>query len=372
MVRAPLVERPVAKAPEIEIDPPGIRARREAALELATMPDDPWTFAESLAAPAAAAKVDKARCGSDQRPQVDEAVAGSGAEANLSKPAGLGYLAAAGRLDAALRSSSDSFDRQVADWMNLGDALAPGARAEVLAQRAATTSDPRVYALAYRTCQGLAPEVAAAMPSQSGGSCASLTARRWVELDPGNGVPWLFVYWQASESGDATAQQEALTQMASSSRFQDRMHAAAGAIAAHASHDDDDLAADYDLSVRAFQMAAGQFDPINPLLEACGDKAAGDANRAQQCQAISEVMFDHGDDLLLHAFGGILFFHATGDSSRREAIRAERIVMAKHWSPATGFSECATIRDGLKSMVRSAQIGELEAMRERARVFVTP
>jgi len=57
VVRAPAVERAaLAPPPDIDLDPPGMRARREAALALATMPDDPWTFAESLAVPAPATR----------------------------------------------------------------------------------------------------------------------------------------------------------------------------------------------------------------------------------------------------------------------------------------------------------------------------
>ena len=104
----------------------------------------------------------------------------------------------------------------------------------------------------------------------------------------------------------------------------------------------------------------------------CRDRAGGDAELAQTCVAISDVMFAHSDNLIGQAISGALLFQATGDASRRDFVRAERAVAAARWSPATGFSECHDMRDALKRFVRTAQVGEVEAMRERARQFVAP
>jgi len=83
-------------------------------------------------------------------------------------------------------------------------------------------------------------------------------------------------------------------------------------------------------------------------------------------------MFAHSDNLISQSISGALLFQTTGDASRRELIRAERAVAAAHWSPATGFSECHDMRDQLKKMQRMAQVGEVEALREQTRKFVTP
>ena len=74
VLRAPAIEHhAVVPPPDIDIDPPAMRARREAALALALMPDDPWTFAESLAAAAPAKGVEKEDCGIEGRARFREA-----------------------------------------------------------------------------------------------------------------------------------------------------------------------------------------------------------------------------------------------------------------------------------------------------------
>jgi len=374
VVRGPAIERRVvAPPPDIDIDPPAMRARREAAFRLALSPDDPWAFAESLAASAPDAPAAKSRCGVDQAPRGEEAPAegDAAAEPRPAKPAGPGYLAEMARVDTRMRTSIDPFDQAVADWLNVGGVQGSAQAIESLAQRAMTTSDPRIYALAFRACQpASAVIVDASVPLA--GSCATLSVRRWIELDPDNAAPWLFAFSQASSAGDETGQQEAMTRMASARRFDDRLYVPAGAVAAHASGDEDALAADFDLSQQAFQKSMGMFDPIGPLMQACRDKAGGDANRAQQCEAIGDLMAEHGDSLLLQTFGGALHFQATGDASRRDRYRAERAEMGKHWSPATGPSECQVLRDGLRSVSRNAQVGELEAARERLRELMRP
>jgi len=371
LVRAPAIEHHAVKPPpDLDIDPPAMRARREAAFKLALMPDDPWSLAESLAASAAEAAASKPRCGVDQAPRPEEAATDELADGKPAMPAGPGYLAEMARLDTRLRTSVDPFDHAVADWLNVGGVQGSAQATEALAQRAMTTADPRIYALAFRACQPSSTTADASAPLA--GSCAALSVRRWIELDPDNAAPWLFAFSQAVTAGDATGQQEAMTHMASASRFDDRLYLPAGAVAAHASGEEDMLAADYDLSRQAFQKTVGLFDPIGPLMQACRDKGGGDANRAQECEAIGDLMADHGDSLLLQVFGGALHFQATGDASRRDRDRAERTALSKHWSPATGMSECQVLRDGLKTVKRSAQIGELAAARERVREESAP
>jgi hypothetical protein len=143
-------------------------------------------------------------------------------------------------------------------------------------------------------------------------------------------------------------------------------------IASHASREDAGLAADLDLVEEAFKRTVGDNESFNALMAACKDKAGGDANRAQQCAAIGERMFDHGDSLLMQAMGSVVVLRATGDPTLRDRGRAEREKMTRTWSPGTGLSDCGMVREGLNAALRSAQVGELEAARERVRQGVPP
>ena len=364
VLRAPAIERHAGAAPpEIDIDPPAMRARREAALALALMPDDPWTFAESLAASASVAAPQKEDCGIDGRPTFADASLPAQAPVQIGG-ASSRYAAAQARVDAALRSSADPLDRAAADLANAGDMRSESGRNESVVQQAAVTSDARLYALGYGMCQSNLPTAP---------SCRSISLDRWIQLDPDNGVPWLTMLADAQSRGDAAGIQVAMSRLASATRFDVYLQVAAGAVASRTAKDDADLAAVNDLSFKAMTVEAIlPLPPFQPLIQVCRDKAGGDAELAQTCRAVSDTMFAHSDNLISHAISGALLLQVTGDASRRDFIRAEHAVAAARWSPATGFSECRDMRDSLNRMVRTAKVGEVEAMRERARQFVTP
>ncbi len=364
VLRAPAVEHQAAVLPpDIDIDPPAMRARREAALALALMPDDPWSFAESLAASAPARVVEKEDCGIEGRARF-RAADEPGEPALQIGGASTRYVGAQARIDAALRSSADPLDRAVADWLNVGGMRSESGRDEAVVQQADATTDPRLYAWGYGLCHS---------NRSPAPTCADISLERWAQLDAGNGIPWVTMLAQARARGDAAGVREAMSHLASATRFDIYSQGAAGAVANRVAKDDEDLAAMNDLALRAAGEAAALPLPVfQPLLQVCRDNAGGDEALAQQCRSISDAMFDHSDNLLSQAISGVLLLQTTGDVSRRDFIRAERAVSAAHWSPATGFSECHDMRDSLKKLLRAAQVGEVEAMREQARRFVTP
>jgi hypothetical protein len=362
-LRAPTIEhRAVAPPPEIDIDPPAMRARREAVLALATMPDDPWSFAEALAASAPTAAAPRQDCGIEGRPTFAESDSSAQAPVQTGG-ASSRYAAAQARVDAALRSSADPLDRAVADWLNVGGMRSEAGRDEAVVQQAAATADARLYAFAYGLCHG---------NRSAAPSCRSISLERWIQIDSDNGIPWVAILEQAQSRGDAQGVGDAMSHLASARRFDTYAADASGVVARRAPKDDDDLAAVNDLSFKVVAQSAMQIPAFQPLVQACRDEAGRDAELLRRCQAISDVMFAHSDNLISQAMSGALLFQATGEASRRDFIRAERALAAAHWSPATGFSECGEMRDSLRKLVRMAQVGEVEAMRERARQFVTP
>jgi hypothetical protein len=367
MVRQPAMARhsqasaAAAPQPPADIDAP----RMAAAIGLARMPDDPWTLAEAAAVAMPAASTPKDWCGMGQLPAYADAasVPPAATPLEMTRPGGAGYVEESARIDAALRGSADPFARAVADWLNIADTRTPGDRIDALVQAATTTVDPRVYALAYRACLG-------GPPGQ--GSCDLLNARQWAQLDAGNAVPWMYLFKQATDEGDVSGQQEALSHIASASRFDDRPQAAAATIAAQTPDDSNNLATAFALSSRAIGLSIGHVAPVADLFQACRAKAGGDANLAQVCAAVSSSMFDHSDSLRLHMAAGALYLQSTGDPALRDRAHAEMATLRTHWAPATGFSECGMTRDVLKQLRRSATLGEVEAMRERIHTAVTP
>lgn len=367
-LRAPAIERiAVAVPPDIDIDPPAMRARRVAAIALATMPDDPWTLAEALAASAPGPPAEPARerqdCGIADGPQFAEDAAADEGAVQTRAPSG-GWLAAQARVDAALRASADPLDRVTADFINAGDVRTPDGVVDAVAEQAAASNDPRVFALGHEVCQ----KARVRSPA-----CAALTAERWAQVDSGNGLPWVELLGAARARGDDAAARDAIAHLAAATSFETRLYAPAGAVVDHLPVDGRDLAAAGDLVTRAIgQAAALPMPAFQPLIEACRDQAGGDPQRAGQCRAISDALFAHSDAMIPFAFSGTLLQQMTGDSARRDLIKAESTLAAAHWSPATGLAPCRDLREHLRLLDRKARIGEVEAMREEARRFMPP
>ncbi|MEO5690077.1 MAG: hypothetical protein ABIR54_22180, partial [Burkholderiaceae bacterium] len=273
-------------------------------------------------------------------------------------------VTAQARIDEALRSSADPLDRAVADLVNVGDMRTDAGRDEAVVQQAVATTDPRVYALGFGLCHS------ARSPAPS---CREISLDRWIQVDPGNGIPWVEKLGQAQARGDAAGIRTALSRLASATRFDIYLAAAAGAVASRMPREDPDLAAVNDLTFKAFSQAATlPLPPFQPLIQVCRDHAGGDAELARMCRAASDVMYEHSDNLISQSISGALLVALTGDAARRDFIRAERAVAAARWSPATGFSECHDLRDSMKRLLRTALVGEVEALREQSRKFVTP
>jgi hypothetical protein len=365
VLRAPAIERRIVATPaEIDIDPPAARARLDAAIALAKTPDDPWTFAESLPSSAPDTDAKKEQCGWDDLPKFRTPDDSNGdVDALQTKAASPNYGAAKSRIAAALLASSDPLDRAVSDFLNIDDMRTPAGRIDAVVQQAAATSDARVYAFAYGLCHSSLERTA---------SCRSLSAAAWARIDPGNGAPWLEALGQARAQGDAAGAQDAMSHLASASRFDTYAFAPIGAIASRGLENEANLTAASEMTVQMLGQSAAPLPPYQALTQACSDKAAGNEAVLRQCLAISDVMFDHSDTLIARAIGGATLYLATGDASRRDLFHAEQLAFSRHWSPATGFSECKTLREQAKRLLRSAQIGEVEAQREQARQFVPP
>lgn len=368
LVRGPAFGR-VAPPPKVadanvDIDPPTLKARNDAAIALATLPDDPWSFAESLAAsaPDAVAEREKENCGMSDAPQFAKSDT-TDADPSMTRAATPRYLAAQARIDAALRSSGDPLDRVAADFVNAGDLRTEAGADQAVVQQAAVSTDPRVVSLGHAICQR----------DGALAGCAALTAERWAQADAGNGIPWVELLGQAQSRSDAAGVRDAMAHLASSTRFDMRFFAVPGAVVRKLPEGGQDLAAGSDLASRAMGRAAAlAFPAFKPLLDTCRNEAGGDEQRAQQCRAISDTMYAHSDTLIPYAISGTLMQQTTGDGSRRELIKTERAVFQAHWSPATGVSQCGVLRDILHKLGRNAEVGEVEAMREETRKFVTP
>jgi hypothetical protein len=326
------------------------------------------------------AQTDESRCGRDEMPVFKDPEPDADGVVHLQmpvpdpdgvvrrlpgeiKPAGVGYTGAQRRIDAALRATGDPFDRSVADWLNVDGLRSPSALLGALAQDALDSGDARAYALAFHACNDEMVFVRASSRPTSP-ACASLSVAEWARRDPGNGVPWVYALRAAMQDGDAAAQAQALRQIASSSRFDERAMAGPAAVA-RLQMPDADLAAQTALAMQAFGMPTAP--PFSVLTRRCRDRAGGDDDLAHGCDEVARVLFDLSDSLIVRAIGGSLHKLATGDPGWLEKSHRERAALEALPQPASVSvsTPCGAERAALRYFVRAGEIGEVAALKER-------
>ncbi len=371
VVRAPMVDKPQAKVPEADLDAMALHAEigRSAGLLMRVPASPSGAAAAGAASGAFGASEHEASCGTDNGPKYADPVWDGGTYTVVQiKGASPAVIATQARIDAALRGSADPFYRAVADAVNAGDARTPAGRVDALVQQAVATSDPRVYSLAMSVCESARMRVefhlqAGALPV----SCSALSARRWAALDPDNGFPWLWVLAQASQAKDDASSQDALAHLAAARRFDRHSGEIAGALASHVAAVDANEGTVFVMTLGAtvdapLGLPAGGAG----LPDVCRNRAGGNALHSAQCEAITAAMFDNTDSLLMRRWAGTLTTHYNGDDSRREAALAETKTLMARLSAATPDEMCAAHRFQMKRLLRSAQNGELAALRELA------
>ena len=280
-------------------------------------------------------------------------------------------LAARRRLLDAMAAESDEFSQAVGAWLDLSGDASEQARAGVdgmrqivatrrdaLARRALATTDPRVYALAFRTCSG-APEQ---------GACAMLNAARWAQVDAENATPWMFILDEATRRKDEAAIADALFHISSARRFEERDFAALGVIHAHVGSLDIDLPAAFAVAVESIGMTAAQSAPLQSLTRACRLPAIGDTNRRQVCEGVAEVMAERSDSLLLRQIGVAMGRRLGWPEQRTDAMTGEFREWTQSQAASFGsFSEsCSGLTKLLAGFDRQARLGEVGAMHEWA------
>jgi hypothetical protein len=224
---------------------------------------------------------------------------------------------------------------------------------------ATTTSDPRVYALAFNTC-------GRAQPTE--GACQLLNPEQWARLDPGNATPWLFVLTQAGQRRDAVAQSEALFRISTSARSDQHFFAVPGLVIDHMPGDEASMPAALTLASEAIGVeAAWSLPGYQALYDWCKTSTLRDANRRQTCTAVAELLVEHSDTLLERSVGVGIGKRLGWSDERIERLRGEQAAYIDSLGASTAQTPvdgCSGIRRDLSTVNRHARLGEAGALRE--------
>jgi len=252
------------------------------------------------------------------------------------------------RLLQALRTSTDPYANAVAVWLNIGDGNDDrAARERQLAAMAASTHDPRLYALALRTCWR--------RPSQA---CESLSARRWSELEPDNAMPWLMMMDEAVLHQDISGLQEALYHATHAQHLAERAQAPLQAIVDVASDDPASLVAARSLAIDAIGIAAAQVGPASVM--ACREATPADANTWQECTAMVDLLEHRSDSLYARMIGATIDKHQTGNGAPFAQVAAQMRQLTARDLAST--SSCSDLRRKLSLLRRMAIDGEMSVL----------
>ena len=283
----------------------------------------------------------------EPRPPV-EGDADTGTPAAAPAPAEVALAQASrARLLARMKASADPYANAVAGWLDVGatdDAAHAAQRDRELASRAASTRDPRLYALALRTCWRKADR-----------ECASLSARRWSELDPGNALPWLMMLDEATARRDASGQQEAMFHVAHAQRLAERPMAPVQPIVDAAEDDPGSLAAARALAIDAIGISAAEVWPAG--FRTCVQATPGaDANFWQQCVQMVDLLEHRSDTLMARMMGASLDRRMTGNVEPGKMVSAQLArLMTLHLESS---ASCDDLRTKVSVLRRMAMEGE--------------
>lgn len=320
------------------------------ALRQAAMPHDVSTIAPvpAPASPATPSDAAARLADDDPRCRITEA------EASRASSPSPERAVARDQLLQRLGRSPDPYARAVAVWVQRPkspEGLAE--RARQLAALAASTTDPRLYSLALRTCwrvQGDNP------------SCPSLSARRWSELEPDNAMPWLMMMDEAKAHQDLSGFQEALYHAANAKVLAERPAAPVVAIVDAAGDDPASMAAAQELAIEAIGISAATPGPT--AMSWCHLATPADANLWQQCTALGDLLQQRSDTLTARLAGASIHRRQTRDTVPSDRVIAQMGLMSERL-PAT-TSGCRDLRDHLATLRRLGLEGDVALVQDLA------
>jgi hypothetical protein len=233
---------------------------------------------------------------------------------------------------------------------------------EALARLAVNSSDPQVYAWAYRSC--------ARVSRQAASSCQLVNALQWARLDPENAVPWLAVAQEAKARKDPVAVDDAMFHVGAATIHDPGWGRVAGQMIEAAPRADENAAGTWLAALSAMEHeAALELPSFGEVSTYCDARVLGNANRRDTCDKLAAVLVDRSTILLGRSMGIDLAKRLDWPAPRLAAAELERDAanaLALRDAPQFGDpTTCAHVRSDLSRLVDNARLGEVEAVKQR-------
>ncbi len=252
-----------------------------------------------------------------------------------------------------LGASGDGFGR-ASQLLLASSSDASGTPLRRLVEQATTTSDPRVYAMAFRRCQALM------VGTDDAPTCHSLSAPQWSRLDDGNALPWLYVLEEALRRSDSAARDDALFRIARARRMDRRAYAIAAAVADVAGRGDAALVAAWTLGLDAIGIDAAAI-PFSPLTDACRDATLASGDRRETCGDVADLLLERSDSLDAWVAGAAIA-RSLGRDTRSIDETTQRAADALVATGGDAY-DCRHLRRELARWQSDAAVGQRAALR---------
>lgn len=178
---------------------------------------------------------------------------------------------------------------------------------------AAETGDPAIYSLAIGQCRDAGNDMAA-------GPCQGLSWEHWADIDPDNGMPWLWIAAKADRAGDQQGVEEALAKASAASRIE-AYGSTLSALALGALPGD---SAPLEKAVAGADVIS--IFPVGTpfeIMSLCSATAIQQTLRKQECSAIATTLAKQGSTLIDLALVSSLADRLGFPPETRAALRAE-------------------------------------------------
>ena len=233
--------------------------------------------------------------------------------------------------------------------------------AEALARLAVNSTDPQVYAWAYRSCAAVAREAA--------GSCQLVNALQWARLDPANAEPWLTVAREAKSRNGAAGLDDAMFHVAAAAVHDAGWGRAAAQMLEAAPQADRMVVGTLIVSLDTIVYETIDLSSFSDTWRYCDARTLGNANRRDTCEKIASLLVDRSTTLMGRAVGLGLGKRLDWPTARLAAVEKERdaayaVELRDASAPGEPFS-CARARRDLSRLAEVARVGEVEALRRR-------
>jgi hypothetical protein len=164
-----------------------------------------------------------------------------------------------------------------------------------LVQLAQGSTDPQVYAWAYRSCNEFG--------SSAESPCQLVTTEQWARLDPTNATPWLFMAAEAEKRGDVDGLNDAMFHVAHAERQDVGWGALVSEFIEHAPKGDEHLGEALNVAIEAIGFEAASSLPYPTATKYCGVRNLTDANRRETCEGIATVLLQKSNTLADYTIG---------------------------------------------------------------------